>query len=68
MSAPLIVLPLQFKGTTLSAVPADVVRRVDEEGRWPAEEPEPLDDEERRTRMSWPGGDHPAVRVGLIVQ
>ena len=33
--APIIVLPQQFKGTTLSQVAADVVSRVDGEGHWP---------------------------------
>jgi hypothetical protein len=32
---PLIVLPEQFKGTTLSAVAADVVGHVDDKGQWP---------------------------------
>ena len=35
MPAPVIVLPQQFKGTTLSVVAADVVSHVDGEGTWP---------------------------------
>jgi hypothetical protein len=34
MTAPIILLPQQFKGTTLSQVAADVVKHVDD-GRWP---------------------------------
>jgi hypothetical protein len=33
--SPVIVLPQQFKGSTLSQVAADVVRHVDDKGKWP---------------------------------
>jgi len=35
MAAPVIVLPAQFRGSTLSQVAADVGRHVDDKGNWP---------------------------------
>ena len=35
MPAPVILLPQQFKGPTLSEVAADVVSHLDEDGKWP---------------------------------